>query len=119
MSPPAHVHPRTPHRGWSWTSPGTLAAARPLLLLATMTGLITLAWWPSQTGPTLAAETTCAGDCNGDGEVTIDEIITGVNIALGLVGLQNCAAFEANADGEVTIDEPKSLDSAFVRPVYG
>ena len=26
---------------------------------------------------------TCVGDCNGDGEVTVDDLLTMVNIALG------------------------------------
>ena len=33
--------------------------------------------------PALARAQTCAGDCNGDGTVTINELILGVNIALG------------------------------------
>ena len=37
--------------------------------------------------------------------VTIDELIRGVNIALGNTPLSNCPAFDANGDGEVTIDE--------------
>ena len=32
----------------------------------------------------------CAGDCNGDGEVTVNEIITLVNIALGNAGASAC-----------------------------
>jgi hypothetical protein len=45
------------------------------------------------------------GDCNGDGKVTIDELVTGVNIALGLEPLTACPAFDTNHDGQVTIDE--------------
>jgi hypothetical protein len=47
----------------------------------------------------------CAGDCNGDGEVTVDEVITGVNIALGLVAIEVCLAFDSDAAGGVTVDE--------------
>ncbi|MBI3782181.1 MAG: hypothetical protein HY270_02150 [Deltaproteobacteria bacterium] len=57
--------------------------------------------WKTHTG--IAA--VCVGDCNGDGEVTVDELITGVNIALGSANLSACAVFDANGDGEVTIDE--------------
>ena len=32
---------------------------------------------------TSASAQTCVGDCNGDGMVAINELITGVNIALG------------------------------------
>ena len=45
------------------------------------------------------------GDCNDDGDVTIDELIKGVNIALGAFPVTTCAAFDANGDDSVTIDE--------------
>lgn len=35
----------------------------------------------------------CIGDCNADGEVTIDELITGVGMALGSVLADACPAF--------------------------
>jgi hypothetical protein len=47
----------------------------------------------------------CVGDCNGDGEVTINELITGVNIALGASPVSSCPAIDANGNGEVTINE--------------
>jgi hypothetical protein len=45
------------------------------------------------------------GDCNGDGEVTIDELIRGVNIALDLAPITECPAFDTDANGQVTIEE--------------
>jgi len=48
---------------------------------------------------------TCTGDCNGDGMVTIDELLTGVEIALGERPLDACLVFDADRDGTVTIDE--------------
>lgn len=47
----------------------------------------------------------CAGDCNGDRAVRIDEILTMVNIALGTLDLEACLAADRNQNGEVTIDE--------------
>lgn len=47
----------------------------------------------------------CAGDCNGDGVVTVDELIRGVNIALGTLAVSVCPAFDTNGDGQVTVDE--------------
>lgn len=47
----------------------------------------------------------CTGDCSGDGEVTVNEIIAGVNIALGTASVDGCGAMDANRDGEVSIDE--------------
>ena len=47
----------------------------------------------------------CAGDCNGDRQVEIDELVRGIDIALGLVTLDQCPVFDGNGDGTVTIDE--------------
>ena len=44
-------------------------------------------------------------DCNGNGRVTIDELIVGVRIALGQASLDTCAAADGNGDGHVGIDE--------------
>jgi ELWxxDGT repeat protein len=48
---------------------------------------------------------TCVGDCNSNWAVTVDELIMGVNIALGNLTLAQCANLDVNADGTVTIDE--------------
>jgi hypothetical protein len=45
------------------------------------------------------------GDCNGDGRVTINELIMMVNIALGNAPLSGCPAGDANADGAIAIDD--------------
>ena len=45
------------------------------------------------------------GDCNGNGFISIDELVQGANIALGLNPLDTCLSFDANGDGSVTIDE--------------
>jgi hypothetical protein len=47
----------------------------------------------------------CAGDCNGDGAVTVDELLTAVNIALGNAPVGQCPAFDVNGDGAVTVNE--------------
>ncbi len=55
----------------------------------------------------------CPGDCRGDGEVSIDELVTGVKIALGEGSLLACSILDENDDGQVTIDELlKSVGSA-------
>ena len=58
-----------------------------------------------QLGARRADAQQCVGDCNGDGKVTIDELILGVNIALGTQSVDVCPAFDVNSDGQVTIDE--------------
>jgi hypothetical protein len=52
-----------------------------------------------------AAAPPCDGDCNGDGAVTIDELLTMVNIALGNVTVRDCTPGDANGDGQITVDE--------------
>jgi hypothetical protein len=47
----------------------------------------------------------CVGDCDGKGNVTVDEIITLVNIALGDTPVTTCEAGDANHDGQITIDQ--------------
>ncbi|HYD48966.1 MAG TPA: hypothetical protein VEB21_11490 [Terriglobales bacterium] len=47
----------------------------------------------------------CVGDCDGGGSVTVDEIITGVNIALGTNPITSCPAFDGSGDQQVTVDE--------------
>ena len=47
----------------------------------------------------------CTGDCNGDGAVTVDELIKAVNIALGTANLSSCMSADRDASGDVTVDE--------------
>jgi hypothetical protein len=47
----------------------------------------------------------CPGDCNGDGAVSINELITAVNISAGSTPLDACPAADRNGNGRVTIDE--------------
>ncbi len=48
---------------------------------------------------------TCAGDCNTDTLVTVDEILVTVNIALGSLPPANCPAGDTSSDGAITVDE--------------
>lgn len=54
-----------------------------------------------------ASAQVCVGDCNGDGRVTIDELIRGVTIALGTIiePPPTCDAMDANHDGVIVINE--------------
>jgi len=47
----------------------------------------------------------CPADCNGDMEVTVDELVIAMNIALGAAALDDCTAADTNGDGAVTVDE--------------
>jgi cytochrome c peroxidase len=47
----------------------------------------------------------CAGDCNLDGMVTVNEVVTAVNVGLDTATLATCVEADTNADGAVTVDE--------------
>jgi len=47
----------------------------------------------------------CVGDCNGDTHVTVDEILTMVNVALGNASVSACGDGDVNSDSQITIDE--------------
>ena len=67
---------------------------------------------PPTPTPTPVMEFPCVGDCTGDGQVTIDDLIRMVGIALGLrsvcgddQGMGACLAGDANCDCQITVDE--------------
>jgi hypothetical protein len=72
---------------------------RPAVLLVALTTLVgsvvcrTEAW------------AQCRGDCDGNGQTTVDEIVTLVNIALGTIAVINCTGGDVNGDGRITVDE--------------
>jgi hypothetical protein len=51
------------------------------------------------------ATAVCTGDCNADDEVTVDEMLVGVGMALGNVPTSQCPAFDVNGDNQVFVDE--------------
>ena len=56
-------------------------------------------------GAALSEAPPCVGDCHGNGQVTVDEILTLVNIALGTTDVATCEAGDPNHDGQITVDE--------------
>lgn len=57
---------------------------------------------PTETAPPPPA---CLGDCNGDGQVTVDEVVTLVNIALGNTSVDACRNGDVDGGGAITVDE--------------
>src|SRR5260221_10174930 len=58
-------------------------------------------------------EAPCVGDCNHDGRLTIDELVTGVSMALGMQSLDSCPDFDRSGNHAVTVDELiAAVDSA-------
>lgn len=60
---------------------------------------------PTATQGTPPTPGACVGDCNDDGMVAVNELITGVNIALGNTDASACPSFDTNDDGSVTVNE--------------
>lgn len=60
--------------------------------------IVTTLWLGTWATPVIADAFLCSGDCNGDQRVTIDEIVTGINIALGNTTLSSCPNFQCCPD---------------------
>ena len=73
---------------------------------STSTGLFVLsALLLAMHQPERACASPCTGDCNTNGQTTINELLTCVNIALDNEPRTACVSCDANNDGAVTIDE--------------
>jgi len=46
----------------------------------------------------------CVGDCDSSGTVTIDDLLTGVDVSLGISPLSACPSLDCSGSGSVTID---------------
>lgn len=63
--------------------------------------------------PTPSPTPACVGDCDGDGMVTVADLVRGVNIVLGLLPLSACPELDRDHDGTVTIaDLIAAVDAA-------
>jgi len=47
----------------------------------------------------------CVGDCDGSHKVGVDELVKGVNIALGNGVVADCRAFDSDDNDRVTVEE--------------
>jgi len=55
--------------------------------------------------PSTGALAQCAGDCDESGGVAVNELVSGVRIALERAPLNNCASFDINGNGRVAVNE--------------
>jgi hypothetical protein len=83
-------------------APGAVAGSRTLLLssdegMAALTGAFRVV--------SSGSLVPCTGDCDGNGSVSIDELVRGVSIALGNASVDDCPTFDSNGDGLVTVAE--------------
>lgn len=74
--------------------------SRRFSLVAAVCFALFLSFWPHTT-----AAQSCVGDCDAGSSVTVDELVSMVNIALGSRPLTICMAGDGNNDGQVTVDE--------------
>ncbi len=81
-------------------SPTTTATPSPTGALSSPTPTASMS-----TPPTETPAPACPGDCNGDGEVNIGELIRAVGIALGNTSVDECPAADTSGNGEVNIGE--------------
>lgn len=66
--------------------------------------------------PHQARVCSCVGDCDGNAEATVDELVTLVNVDLGSMGWSACPLGDANGDGQIDISE---VISAVNNALYG
>jgi hypothetical protein len=60
---------------------------------------------PTPTPTRTASPSSCVGDCSSDQSVTVEELLTMVNIALGNLQLSACMAGDGNQDGHIAVDD--------------
>jgi hypothetical protein len=60
---------------------------------------------PSPTRTLAGTPQACAGDCNGDDKVTVNELVTLVNIALDNGSVAACPSGDVNHDNAIMINE--------------
>ncbi len=87
--------PRTPPASATATSSPSAPAATPTSA-ATPRRSVTATQSPAAA---------CNGDCDGDDRVSIGELITAVNVALGNLAADQCPRVDVNGDGAVAINE--------------
>jgi hypothetical protein len=61
--------------------------------------------WPLASTTVVTPTPVCAGDCDDDGSVTVDELVRAVSIALGTSPLSACSSIDSDGDGVVSIAE--------------
>lgn len=91
------------------TRPATATATQSATGIASPTNTPTQSTTATPSGPlptqTHTPSIACAGDCNGDGLVSISELVRMVNIALDNLPLDLCPAGDGNRDGRIAINE--------------
>jgi hypothetical protein len=86
------------------TATATAAASATATVAPPTETAVATATAPAPATATATAEAVvCAGDCNHSGEVTINELLTGVGIALDSIPLSSCQLFDCTGVGTVEV----------------
>ena len=85
------------------TSTASVTPSRTQTPTVTPTPTITPTGTPSP-DPSPTPTTKCTGDCDNSGQVTVDELVRGVDMLLG-VTVQACPSFDIDRNGQVSVDE--------------
>ena len=94
---------------------GVLAAA---VLRSGLLTLLVLQLRPMRAPAASSRASSSGGDCNGDGSVTVDDLLKLANIALGSGLASDCAEADVNSDGHITVDEIQAaINAALAGPV--
>jgi CSLREA domain-containing protein len=87
------------------TATATVVTAETPTVTASLTTTPTATPSPSETPSASPTPTPCAGDCDDSGDVSVAEVITMANIALGTALPSTCLPGDLNGDAQITIDE--------------
>lgn len=68
--------------------------------------------------PCLSQMPPAAGDCNGDLDISVDELVLGVNIALGMRPLGDCTRFDSDNSRSVVISELVTAVRSALEPTF-
>ncbi len=116
-APTATVTQSPPGTGTSMSTPTSTLGANTPTMPPGNTPSATASASPTTTGAPMAISTAvstptptptsvpCVGDCNGDGRVTVDEMLTVAAIALGNSSVAECRAGDARDEGTITVDD--------------
>ena len=98
---------KTVNGGSSWTEMNTGLSLRWVSSLAIDSRAPPILYAGTMGGGVYSIEqvSACVGDCNNEGRVTVDDILTMVNTALGNAGISACQRGDANDDHQITVDE--------------
>src|SRR5262245_39630479 len=91
--PPLTIDAAVTYRGAIVSATGSRTIARPRALHLAAGLILVLALLVHQAGAI------CPGDCDGNGNVTVNEIIQGVSIALGQGSTTTCPAIDRDGNG--------------------